>query len=62
MKGRPFENNDRMGQLAEGSLLIKSVTRTDAGEYTCSVENSYGKDNIVHRLIILGKFAFILQT
>lgn len=55
VKGRPFENNDRMRQLAEGSLLIKNVTRTDAGEYSCSVENSFGKDQITHRLTIHGK-------
>ncbi len=56
VKGRPFENNDRIAPLAEGSLLIKSVTRTDAGEYSCSVENNYGKDQITHRLIIHGEY------
>lgn len=55
VKGRPLEGSDRMRQLAEGSLLIKSVTRTDAGEYVCSVENKVGKDQITHRLIIHGK-------
>ncbi|XP_065205888.1 cell adhesion molecule Dscam1 isoform X13 [Planococcus citri] len=52
IKGRPLESNERIRQLAEGSLLIKTVTRTDAGEYSCSVENSFGKDHINHRLII----------
>jgi hypothetical protein len=54
VKGVVFETNDRMRQLPEGSLLIKSVTRSDAGEYTCSVENSFGKDSVTHHLVILG--------
>lgn len=54
VKGQPFESNDRIRQLPEGSLLIRSVTRTDAGEYSCFVENSFGKDKITHKIIVLG--------
>ncbi|XP_072155042.1 cell adhesion molecule Dscam1 isoform X22 [Bemisia tabaci] len=53
VKGVDFESNERMRQLPEGSLLIKSVTRTDAGEYSCSVENNYGQDSVTHQLMIL---------
>ncbi|CAA9994319.1 unnamed protein product, partial [Nesidiocoris tenuis] len=53
IKGTSFESNDRMQQLPEGSLLIKSVNRGDAGEYSCSVENSFGRDSVTHHLIIL---------
>nr|XP_024214185.1 Down syndrome cell adhesion molecule-like protein Dscam2 isoform X34 [Halyomorpha halys] len=53
IKGVTFETNDRMQQLPEGSLLIKSVTRTDAGEYSCHVQNSFGHDSVTHHLIIL---------
>uniref|UniRef100_A0A146KTM2 Down syndrome cell adhesion molecule-like protein Dscam2 n=1 Tax=Lygus hesperus TaxID=30085 RepID=A0A146KTM2_LYGHE len=53
IKGTSFEANDRMQQLPEGSLLIKSVNRADAGEYSCSVENSFGRDTVTHHLIIL---------
>jgi len=54
VKGAPLESNDRIRQLPEGSLLIRSVTRTDAGEYSCFVENSFGKDKITHRIVVLG--------
>ncbi|XP_050054067.1 cell adhesion molecule Dscam2 isoform X37 [Aphis gossypii] len=53
VKGAPLESNDRIRQLPEGSLLIRSVTRTDAGEYSCFVENSFGKDKITHRIVVL---------
>ncbi|XP_025414605.1 Down syndrome cell adhesion molecule-like protein Dscam2 isoform X19 [Sipha flava] len=53
VKGAPLESNDRIRQLPEGSLLIRSVTRTDAGEYSCFVENSFGKDKITHHIIVL---------
>ncbi|XP_050520795.1 cell adhesion molecule Dscam2 isoform X44 [Daktulosphaira vitifoliae] len=53
IKGTPLENNDRIRQLPEGSLLIRSVTRQDAGEYSCFVENSFGKDKITHNIMVL---------
>ncbi|XP_060864212.1 cell adhesion molecule Dscam2 isoform X28 [Metopolophium dirhodum] len=53
VKGAPLESNDRIRQLPEGSLLIRSVTRTDAGEYSCFVENSFGKDKITHHIVVL---------
>lgn len=56
VKGAPLESNDRIRQLPEGSLLIRSVTRTDAGEYSCFVENSFGKDKITHHIVVLGIF------
>uniref|UniRef100_A0A8D8TNX5 Down syndrome cell adhesion molecule-like protein Dscam2 n=2 Tax=Cacopsylla melanoneura TaxID=428564 RepID=A0A8D8TNX5_9HEMI len=52
VKGVKFESNDRMRQLPEGSLFIKTVTRSDAGEYSCSVENSFGVDTVTHQLIV----------
>ncbi|RZF38602.1 hypothetical protein LSTR_LSTR010935 [Laodelphax striatellus] len=54
VKGVVFEPKDRMRQLPEGSLLIKTVTRADAGEYSCSVENSFGRDSVTHKLVVLG--------
>ncbi|XP_063871341.1 cell adhesion molecule Dscam1-like [Scylla paramamosain] len=50
--GEPFTPNDRMRLLPEGSLLIRQVSRDDAGEYTCHVENPYGQDTITHKLLI----------
>ncbi|KAK9507868.1 hypothetical protein O3M35_007638 [Rhynocoris fuscipes] len=56
IKGTTFDSTNaqnRLQQLPEGSLLIKSVTRNDAGDYSCSVENSFGKDSVTHHLVIL---------
>ncbi|KAK7868985.1 hypothetical protein R5R35_013907 [Gryllus longicercus] len=52
VKGVAFTADDRIRLLPEGSLFIKSVTRQDAGEYTCSVENTFGHDTITHQLVI----------
>lgn len=53
IKGVEFQPNDRIRQLPEGSLFIKDVIRQDAGDYTCTAENSIAKDSITHKLIIL---------
>ncbi|XP_036333501.1 Down syndrome cell adhesion molecule-like protein Dscam2 isoform X9 [Rhagoletis pomonella] len=53
IKGVEFTGNDRMRVLPDGSLLIKSVNRQDAGEYSCHAENSIAKDSITHKLIVL---------
>ncbi|XP_042867937.1 Down syndrome cell adhesion molecule-like protein Dscam2 isoform X1 [Penaeus japonicus] len=52
IRGEPFTPNDRMRLLTEGSLLIREVSRDDAGEYTCHVENPYGQDTVTHTLLI----------
>ncbi|XP_055906128.1 cell adhesion molecule Dscam2 isoform X14 [Eupeodes corollae] len=53
IKGIEFTPNDHMRLLPDGSLLIKSATRQDAGEYSCHAENSIAKDSITHKLIVL---------
>ncbi|XP_046866021.1 Down syndrome cell adhesion molecule-like protein Dscam2 isoform X36 [Drosophila willistoni] len=53
IKGVEFTANDRMRLLPDGSLLIKSVNRQDAGDYSCHAENSIAKDSITHKLIVL---------
>ncbi|XP_017784824.1 PREDICTED: Down syndrome cell adhesion molecule-like protein Dscam2 isoform X11 [Nicrophorus vespilloides] len=44
--------NDRIRQQSDGSLFIRDVTRTDAGEYSCHVENSFGQDSVTHQLVV----------
>lgn len=53
IKGSEFVPSDRVRQLPEGSLYIKNIIRQDAGEYTCTAENSIAKDSITHKLIVL---------
>ncbi|XP_071050253.1 cell adhesion molecule Dscam1 isoform X5 [Onthophagus taurus] len=52
INGVTFTSNDRIRQQQDGSLFIRDVTRTDAGEYSCHVENSFGQDSVSHRLLV----------
>ncbi|KAI4460599.1 basigin related [Holotrichia oblita] len=52
IKGVAFTSSDRIRQQPDGSLLIRDITRTDAGEYSCHVENSFGQDSVTHQLIV----------
>lgn len=52
IKSVPFTTSDRIRQQPDGSLLIRDITRTDAGEYSCHVENSFGQDSVTHQLIV----------
>lgn len=52
IKGVAFATNDHIRQQPDGSLFLRDVTRTDAGEYSCHVENSFGQDSVTHQLIV----------
>lgn len=54
VRGAKLQASDRLRQLPEGSLFIKEVDRTDAGEYSCYVENTFGHDTVTHHLVIHG--------
>jgi hypothetical protein len=56
IKGAPYAASDRIRLLPEGSLLVREVSRDDAGEYTCTVENMYGQDTVTHQLQVQGKY------
>lgn len=55
VRGAVLQSSDRLRQLPEGSLFIKEVDRTDAGEYSCYVENTFGHDTVTHQLIVHGE-------
>ncbi|KAK9880038.1 hypothetical protein WA026_008552 [Henosepilachna vigintioctopunctata] len=52
IKGVQFTVSDQIRQQPDGSLLIRDVSRTDAGEYSCHVENDFGQDTVTHQLIV----------
>ncbi|XP_063932391.1 cell adhesion molecule Dscam1 isoform X10 [Zophobas morio] len=52
IKGVPFTTNDKIRQQPDGSLFIRDVSRNNAGEYSCHVENDYGQDSVTHQLIV----------
>lgn len=61
VRGTVLQPSDRLRQLPEGSLSIKEVDRTDAGEYSCYVENSFGHDTVTHQLVVNGKLIRICR-
>lgn len=52
IQGIAFASNDHIRKLPDGSLFLRDVTRNDAGEYSCHVENSFGQDSVTHQLVI----------
>ncbi|XP_035704480.1 Down syndrome cell adhesion molecule-like protein Dscam2 isoform X15 [Folsomia candida] len=52
VKGQMLTQSNRLRVLPDGSLLIKEVTRKDAGDYACKAENSNGHDTIMHTLVV----------
>lgn len=39
----------------EGALHIRDIQHSDSGNYTCYVENTHGKDDIVYTIHVRGK-------
>nr|XP_015838886.1 PREDICTED: Down syndrome cell adhesion molecule isoform X14 [Tribolium castaneum] len=52
IKGVQFTTSDKIRQQPDGSLFIRDVSRNNAGEYSCHVENDYGQDSVTHQLIV----------
>lgn len=52
IKGVQFGANDHIRKQPDGSLFIRDISRTDAGEYSCHVENDFGQDTVTHQLIV----------
>ena len=47
--------DSRVTISSTGTLRIKKVQTTDAGEYECDVSNKLGSENASGRLIVKGK-------
>uniref|UniRef100_A0A1B0GF88 Down syndrome cell adhesion molecule-like protein Dscam2 n=1 Tax=Glossina morsitans morsitans TaxID=37546 RepID=A0A1B0GF88_GLOMM len=50
--GHNMETSTRKTIAKNGTLYIRECQATDAGNYTCSVENTWGKDEIVYNIIV----------
>ncbi|XP_031619714.1 Down syndrome cell adhesion molecule-like protein Dscam2 isoform X2 [Contarinia nasturtii] len=51
-EGQAMETNARKTIAKNGTLLIRDCMSTDEGNYTCTVENTWGKDEIVYSITI----------
>uniref|UniRef100_A0A4Y0BIQ2 Down syndrome cell adhesion molecule-like protein Dscam2 n=1 Tax=Anopheles funestus TaxID=62324 RepID=A0A4Y0BIQ2_ANOFN len=49
---QPMDTGTRKLIAKNGTLYIKDCQHSDAGNYTCSVENTWGRDEIVYRIRI----------
>lgn len=50
--GQPLETSARKTIAKNGTLAIRDAQFTDSGNYTCSVENNWGKDEIVYSIVV----------
>lgn len=50
--GQPLEPNNRKTIAKNGTLYIRDCQHTDAGNYSCSVENTWGRDEIMYSIKI----------
>jgi len=47
-----METSARKTIAKNGTLYMKECQASDAGNYTCSVENTWGKDEIVYNIVV----------
>ncbi|XP_022215405.2 Down syndrome cell adhesion molecule-like protein Dscam2 isoform X3 [Drosophila obscura] len=50
--GHNMETSARKTIAKNGTLYMKECQASDAGNYTCSVENTWGKDEIVYNIVV----------
>lgn len=48
--GSPLETNSKRLIAKNGTLSIRDCQRGDEANFTCSVENTWGKDEITYRI------------
>uniref|UniRef100_T1JD47 Down syndrome cell adhesion molecule-like protein Dscam2 n=1 Tax=Strigamia maritima TaxID=126957 RepID=T1JD47_STRMM len=53
INGDHVQQNERIRILKDGSLQFENVHRTDAGNYTCVVQNGFGDDSVTYAIIVL---------
>ncbi|CAD7083563.1 unnamed protein product [Hermetia illucens] len=50
--GHSMETSTRKSIAKNGTLYIRDCQNSDAGNYSCSVENTWGKDEIIYHIVI----------
>ena len=56
------ERTEANNSVVHSSLLISVFTRSDAGRYSCDVDNTIRNDSTSFELILLGKFYILLMN
>ena len=51
-------NLRRISTYHDGTLVLRDAQKTDSGNYTCKVSNTYGEDQITYYLLVQGVFKF----
>lgn len=51
---KSFDINGRRQIHKDGSLILKDLQKSDQGNYSCSVENIHGRDEIIYSIIVKG--------
>ncbi|XP_013791952.2 Down syndrome cell adhesion molecule-like, partial [Limulus polyphemus] len=60
-RGQLVNKTDRLEVFPTGTLRIESVRFEDSGNYSCSVWNIYGSDEIIYVVNVEGKVTFYLS-
>lgn len=51
-EAQAMETNARKTIAKNGTLIIRDCMSSDEGNYTCAVENTWGKDEIIYSIVI----------
>ena len=54
----PLDSASKAKVSNDGTLSINDVQEEDAGDFSCLVENDFGKDRITYSIIVLGLLIF----
>ena len=49
---RSIRDNSKHQIFPNGSLSIQTLSESDQGDYTCSVQNAHGSDQILYQIIV----------
>ena len=59
--GMEIGEGDKLTILDDNTLVIKDADLEDDAKYTCTIQNSFGKDEVSSIVRIIGKWSFVVQ-